>query len=119
MDSRHSNPFVDPPQAADERPRTADTIYNPSDKLEVPIAPNANANSELVPQKGVYQRRGGSQATAVEPNSSSEDEAPKESPQKLSIKQRLKHTTWAWFTLVMATGGVASVLHSGMRSGAV
>lgn len=31
----------------------------------------------------------------------------------LSIRQRLKHVTWAWFTIVMATGGIASTLKAG------
>ena len=29
----------------------------------------------------------------------------------LPLSKRLKHVTWAWFTLCMATGGIASTLH--------
>lgn len=30
----------------------------------------------------------------------------------LSWKQRIRHFTWAFFTLTMATGGIANVLHA-------
>ncbi|EXJ68824.1 uncharacterized protein A1O5_07755 [Cladophialophora psammophila CBS 110553] len=33
-------------------------------------------------------------------------------PKVLSWSQRMKHVTWAWFTLTMATGGIANVLHA-------
>lgn len=36
-----------------------------------------------------------------------------EKPMHLSWKQRIKHATWAWFTLTMATGGISNVLYSG------
>lgn len=32
-------------------------------------------------------------------------------PARLSFKQRMKHFTWTWFTMTMATGGVANVLY--------
>ncbi|KAJ4267703.1 hypothetical protein NW762_003817 [Fusarium torreyae] len=31
---------------------------------------------------------------------------------KVHIVERVKHLTWAWFTFVMSTGGIALVLHS-------
>ena len=34
-------------------------------------------------------------------------------PVRLSWKQRIRHITWAFFTLTMATGGIANVLCSG------
>lgn len=34
----------------------------------------------------------------------------------LSWRERVRHTTWAYFTMTMATGGIANALHSG-RSG--
>lgn len=34
-------------------------------------------------------------------------------PKRLSWRQRMKHVTWAWFTMSMATGGIASVIFSG------
>lgn len=32
--------------------------------------------------------------------------------QHLPWRRRLKHTTWAYFTMTMATGGIANVLHN-------
>lgn len=37
-------------------------------------------------------------------------------PKQLSWKQRVKHVTWAWFTMSMATGGIASVISQGRSS---
>ena len=34
-------------------------------------------------------------------------------PKSLPWKMRIKHVTWAWFTLTMATGGIANVLSNG------
>ncbi|KAJ4022452.1 hypothetical protein NW752_000346 [Fusarium irregulare] len=34
------------------------------------------------------------------------------SSQKVPITERVKHLTWAWFTFVMSTGGIALLLHS-------
>merc|ERR1711977_34040 len=33
-------------------------------------------------------------------------------PAKLNFKQRMWHFTWTWFTMTMATGGIANVLYS-------
>jgi hypothetical protein len=35
---------------------------------------------------------------------------------KLSWKQRIRHLTWAYFTLTMATGGIANVLYNSKRA---
>lgn len=42
-----------------------------------------------------------------------EDDQKPEKPRILVWTQRMKHVTWAWFTLTMATGGIANVLHTG------
>lgn len=36
------------------------------------------------------------------------------SASKLSWKKRIRHITWAYFTLTMATGGLANVLYEGI-----
>jgi hypothetical protein len=33
--------------------------------------------------------------------------------EKLSWRERLRHFTWTWFTMTMATGGIANVLYTG------
>jgi hypothetical protein len=42
------------------------------------------------------------------------DELPFEPPKNLTWKQRIKHVTWAYFTVTMATGGIANVLSTGI-----
>lgn len=37
------------------------------------------------------------------------------STSKLSWKERIRHVTWAYFTVTMATGGLANVLYEGKR----
>lgn len=41
---------------------------------------------------------------------------PSERSGKLSWRQRIRHFTWAYFTLTMATGGIANVLYAGKTS---
>lgn len=32
---------------------------------------------------------------------------------QLKLKERIRHFTWTWFTMTMATGGIANVLYTG------
>ncbi|EXJ92901.1 hypothetical protein A1O3_01455 [Capronia epimyces CBS 606.96] len=66
-------------------------------------APRPTGSEEKVELK----RRSPGQGTSPEKDVEEEKEIPKQ----LSVRQRLKHVTWAWFTLTMATGGIANVLH--------
>lgn len=35
---------------------------------------------------------------------------------KLSFRERIRHFTWTWFCMTMATGGISNVLYAGMSS---
>ena len=35
--------------------------------------------------------------------------------QKLGFRERIRHFTWTWFCMTMATGGIANVLYTGAR----
>lgn len=48
-----------------------------------------------------------------------DDMSEKEAPLRLSLRERLRHFTWTWFTMTMATGGIANVLHTGTLSQSV
>ena len=40
-----------------------------------------------------------------------EDRDEGKDPAKLPIRERVRHFTWTWFTMTMATGGIANVLY--------
>ena len=42
-----------------------------------------------------------------------EREGEKGGQKKMSWRERIRHFTWTWFTMTMATGGIANVLYSG------
>lgn len=45
-----------------------------------------------------------------------EDGTEKSDPYHMSWRERIRHFTWTWFTMTMATGGIANVLYTGMNS---
>jgi len=63
------------------------------------------------------RRASGIPENAASDHPSSEELIECEPPKKLTWKQRVKHVTWAYFTLTMATGGMANVLHTGTYGG--
>ncbi|ETN46672.1 uncharacterized protein HMPREF1541_00858 [Cyphellophora europaea CBS 101466] len=122
--SQRSNPFADPNPGGDGwRTPTIEDAHHPRNlELRRTHTSGLTEKSQQTDYfNGVHQRRADSRATAsthasavdhVEPGEDGASIVPSEENMHLSIRQRLKHVTWAWFTLVMATGGVASTLHA-------
>ena len=48
----------------------------------------------------------------TEERSGSEDGEGETSSARMSFRERLQYFKWNWFTVVMATGGMADVIHS-------
>ena len=46
-------------------------------------------------------------------NHGKDDNSQTEAPLSLTWKERVRHLTWTFFTLIMATGGIANVLNAG------
>ncbi len=44
------------------------------------------------------------------------DDDDREPQLKLPWRERIRHFTWTWFCMTMATGGIANVLHAGTSS---
>ena len=64
--------------------------------------------------QGLHHRRFSPPEEAVDqPCDHSHEAMMDNGPKSLPWKMRIKHVTWAWFTLTMATGGIANVLHVG------
>ncbi|KAF7194067.1 Malic acid transport protein [Pseudocercospora fuligena] len=60
-------------------------------------------------QNGLFWRKWQSSANPEKPSIENGSDA---SSEKVSLRRRLKHFTWAWFTLPMSTGGIALLLKS-------
>lgn len=74
--------------------------------LESVQGPSPRTGQESSRQRKKFQNDG-----SIGPAESRESE--ESSVLGLSWKQRIRHFTWAFFTLTMATGGIANVLYSG------
>lgn len=62
---------------------------------------------------GIHHRRRSLQLHSVQEDTI-EEAAPEPDPQRLPMRERVKHVTWAWFTMSMATGGIANVICQGL-----
>lgn len=80
---------------------------NPFENLELSLEETVDERAvNGIEEKG--PEAGNDGANGVEED---EVEARKEN---LSFRERIRHFTWTWFTMTMATGGIANVLYSGM-----
>lgn len=82
-------------------------IGDPFDKLELSLEKTVDERAG----NGSEEKRseaGNDGDNGVEED---EEEAQKEN---LSFRERIRHFTWTWFTMTMATGGIANVLYSGV-----
>lgn len=55
-------------------------------------------------------RRAGRGRSSSDSDTSKEDTL---ETHRLNAKERIRHFTWTWFTMTMATGGIASVIATG------
>ena len=76
-----------------------------------------NANGSYMPDSGSVALSPTTEVNAPAEKQPQQPSAPPERSEQpttsLSWKQRLQHLTWAYFTLTMATGGIANVLYTG------
>lgn len=85
--------------------------------LEHPANRPKDSGDKLLGKSSSIERRKDTEMEAARQSNMQSTTMPSaeedEKPKNLSWKQRLKHVTWAWFTLTMATGGISNVLYSG------
>lgn len=76
--------------------------YGPSSKArrELSRTWEQEVSPTLTPRDAHDVERGDSQVNDLE----------KKPPSKVSFRERIKHFTWAWYTLTMSTGGVATLI---------
>lgn len=124
IDEPPANPFADPVPGQDGwRSPTIEDAHHPRNlEMHRSHTSQLSEKSRAPPEvDGVHHRRTEARPSASTRRTSSatfdqhgDNHASAEEPvQHLSIRQRIKHVTWAWFTIVMATGGVASTLRAG------
>jgi hypothetical protein len=54
---------------------------------------------------------GAEESEKIEQHSELRSDLGNQLPARLRFKQRMRHFTWTWFTMTMATGGIANVLY--------
>ena len=88
-------------------------IENITHPLNLQLA-NSTQSAQLVERScGCHQRLKGPNTPQYLPERSDESSDAETYPSNLTLKQRVKYVTWAWFSMTMATGGIANALHAG------
>ncbi|EKG20145.1 C4-dicarboxylate transporter/malic acid transport protein [Macrophomina phaseolina MS6] len=102
----HANPFL---SAASPRSSTSSERSTKESS-----APNTGAQRPSIVHWPDQDRDPSPMSLQNGTNTKAQDNdcAEKEEPQRLSLRERIRHFTWTWFTMTMATGGIANVLHN-------
>lgn len=97
------NPFI---FTTSPRPSTS------SEQSKVPSAPNNVHRGSTVhwPDEDATPMSA-QNGTNEKESKLDEDEA---DAKRIPLKERIRHFTWTWFTMTMATGGIANVIHTGV-----
>jgi hypothetical protein len=88
-------------------------VISPTYERENPFENLDLSLEKTVDERAVNGNEEGSEAENDGDNGVEEDEAEAQK-ENLSFRERIRHFTWTWFTMTMATGGIANVLYSGM-----
>ncbi|KAI9752520.1 MAG: hypothetical protein M4579_005596 [Chaenotheca gracillima] len=80
--------------------------YNPAQRQQ-----NGSASGSYFPPSNLATPPATKEAPTRLTEHKSETSFPQEI--KISIRERVRHFTWTWFTMSMATGGIANVIYNG------
>jgi hypothetical protein len=79
---------------------------NPFDSLHLRLEKTVNeSHPNGIAEKSTGEENDGDNGVGED----SEEKA----KENLSFRERIRHFTWTWFTMTMATGGIANVLYTG------